>query len=67
MSERHATHVHVTPSSDAFVVQTWRASGPRCVDRRGDLRVSVVADRATGGTATLHLDHVGVHVLIETP
>ncbi|MBI5852887.1 MAG: PD40 domain-containing protein [Planctomycetes bacterium] len=67
VSERHATHVHATPSSDAFAVWTWRAAGPRCVDRRGDLRVSVVADRAAGGTATLHLDHVGVRVLIESP
>lgn len=67
VSERHATHVHATPPGEALLDWTYRAAGARCVDRRGDARVSIVVDKALESVGVLKIDFVGARVLVTTP
>ncbi len=62
VAQRHATMVLLTPTGTATTTRRFTIGGLRCVDRHGDVRVSVVMEKAVDTPGDLSIDYVGVRV-----
>jgi Tol biopolymer transport system component len=63
VAQRHATMVLARRTSEALGVFRFEILATRCTDRRGDARVSIVAEKDENTLGELRIDHVAIAVL----
>ena len=63
VTQRHATMVLAPRTDETLGTWTYTVGGLRCVDRRGDARVSIVAEKDENTPGELLIDVVSVRVL----